>query len=226
VSVAVVVPYGGNCRYRERAWAWVKARYSAEHPEWELVEARATTEEWCKGAALNPVIETRDAEIVIQADADVWCDGLVDAVAAVEAGASWAAPHKLVRRLSEEGAEAVLAGADWRDQETEQRPYEGLLGGGILVAPRDVLRDAPLDCRFKSWGQEDESHAFALSALYGDPWRGKADLLHLWHPPQPRQSRRKGSRESWKLRRRYFEARRNPEAIRVLLEEGRCPQSA
>ena len=175
---------------------------------------------------MNPAIEVSRAEIVIQADADVWCDGLREAVDAVEAGAGWAVPHKLVHRLSEDGTEAVLAGADWRGQPMDQKPYEGILGGGIVVARRDVLLDVPLDSRFVGWGQDDEAHALGLNALYGDPWRGTADLVHLWHPPQSRVSRRKGSRESWKLRRRYWEARRKPEAMRALLKEGRCPQSA
>lgn len=226
VPVAVVVPFGGNCRYREQAWGWVRERYRAEHPGWAVVEALAPAGEWCKGAALIPAVESCEAEIVIQADADVWCDGLEAAVAAVEAGAGWAVPHKLVHRLSKEGTSAVLAGAAWREQPTDQKPYEGILGGGIVVARRDVFRDVPIDSRFEGWGQEDESHALALNALHGDPWRGRADLIHLFHPPQPRDSRRKGSSESWKLRRRYFAARRKPGAIRALLEEGRCPQSA
>jgi hypothetical protein len=221
LRVATVVPFCGGCRYREAAWRWVRGSYAEFHPDWDLIEAPAPPGRWCKATAVNPAVETCDAEIVIQADADVWCDRFPDAVAAVEAGASWAVPHKLLHRLSEDATQAVLAGGDWQDQEPEQKSYEGILGGGIVVARREVLSDVPLDRRFVGWGQEDEAHAFALNALYGDPWRGTADLVHLWHPPQPRDSRRKGSRESWRLRRRYFEARRKPMAIRALLEEGR-----
>lgn len=70
-------------------------------------------------------------------------------------------------------------------------------------------------------GQEDESWACALHTLLGEPWRGDADLVHLFHPPQERMTRRRGSQESWRLRNRYFAARDDPAAIRGLIEESR-----
>lgn len=225
--VQVVVPFRGGCPHRERAWRWVQERYRSIHPEWEVVEAPAPEGPWCKGAAINPAVEASEAEIVIQADADCWTDGLADAVAAVEAGAAWAVPHSKVFRLSEQGTEAVLGGADWKaayraEGGAVQRPYEGFLGGGFVVARPDVLRAAPIDLRFRSWGNEDESHALGLNALFGAPWRGEADLLHLWHPQPPRLNRRRGSKESWDLRCRYFKVRNDPDAMRALLEEARC----
>ncbi len=181
--------------------------------------------EWCKGEAINPAIESCSADIVIQADADVWCDGLGDAVEAVQAGVPWAIPHTLVHRLSEEGTRRVLAGEPWpggtEKPELAQRPYRGVAGGGILVAPREALLVAPLDLRFRDWGQEDESQAMALRTLWGEPWRGEADLLHLWHPPQPRYTRKRGSPEGWDLRGRYRAAQDNSAAMAALIEESR-----
>lgn len=169
-----------------------------------------------------PAIAACDAgAVVVVADADVWCDGISAAVAAVEAGAPWAIPHDLVHRLSETGTAAVLAGAHWRGQPVCQQPYPGVMGGGIVVARRETLLEAPLDPRFVGWGQEDESWAVALTALAGPPWRGAAPLLHLWHPPQPRLDRRRGSTGGWNLRRRYLRARRDPAAMRQLLDEAR-----
>jgi hypothetical protein len=230
LHVAVVVPFRCGCPHRERAWQYVRERYAGVHPDWEVVEASAPEGEWSKGAAVNAAVERCEADIVIQADADVWTDRLEDAVAAVDAGAAWAVPHLKVHRLSETATAEVTAGTPWRETKREgryaQRPYGGILGGGIVVAPREVLLAAPLDPRFRSWGNEDEAHALALSALFGRPWRGTADLLHLWHPPQERMTRRRGSKESWELRCRYFTARNDPDAMRALLEEGRCPLPA
>lgn len=219
----MVVPFRGGCSYRERAWRWVRGAYAVTYPDWRITEARAPEGPWVKALAVTPAIEASEAEIIVQADADCFTDGLADAVQAVEDGAGWAAPHRKVYRLSEEGTEALLAGEDWRRQKLTQRPYQGFLGGGIVVARRDALEVAPLDRRFVAWGSEDESHAFALNCLFGKPWRGKADLVHLFHPPQERETRRWGSRESWALRQRYFDARRDPAAMRALLEEARCP---
>lgn len=166
-----------------------------------------------------PAIEASGAEIVVVADADVWTDGLSAAVRAVEEGAAWAIPHLFIHRLTEEGTAAVLRGRAWQDQAFEQRPYRGVPGGGIVIARREVLLEVPLDPRFKNWGQEDESWGMALGTLCGLPWRGEAPLLHLWHPPQRRLSRTRGSREGWNLRRRYMRARRDPEEMRQLISE-------
>ena len=71
-------------------------------------------------------------------------------------------------------------------------------------------------------GQEDESWALALHTLAGMAYLGEEDLIHLWHPPQPRLNERKGSAESWSLMRRYVKARRNPAEMKSLVEEARC----
>lgn len=222
MRVAVLVPWRGGCPHRERVWQYIQRLYAERHPDWQVIEAPAPEGPWSKGAALSLALTACDAEIIVQGDADVWSDGLSAAVEAVKAGASWSIPHRDVLRLSEEGTEAVLAGAAWDDQPLDQKPYKGLEGGGFVVAPREVLASVGVDPRFVSWGQEDESHAVALHTLVGPPWRGDAPLYHLWHPPQPRMTRRRGSRESWQLRRRYFEAQTDPAAMRTLVEEGRC----
>lgn len=224
MSVVVVVPFRGGCPYRERAWEWVQARYAEHHPGWEVIEALAPEGPWSKGAAANPAVRECGAEIVIQADADVWTDGLERAVYAVICGqAEWAVPHRLVHRLGEGATEAVLGGANWQEQaDLAQRPYEGFWGGGVVVGRRSVFLDCPIDPRFQTWGQEDESWALALSCLRGKGWRGTADLIHLWHPPAERQNRRYGSRESRALHSRYRRARREPKRMRALLEEARA----
>ncbi|HET7588598.1 MAG TPA: hypothetical protein VFK14_00210 [Solirubrobacterales bacterium] len=221
------MPFRGGCPHRARAWEWVQASYAEAHPDWQLVEAPAPPGPWCKGAAVNPVIAASDAEIIVQADADVWADGLSAAVDAIVGGAPWVVPFAEVHRLNEDATKAVLSGADWRRQEDDldQHPYPGVLGGGALVARRETLLTAPLDLRFRGWGQEDLAQGAALRELAGPPWRAPFPLLHLWHPPQERISRKHGSEESWALWGRYKAAQGRPEAMRALLEEGRCRPS-
>lgn len=224
VSVGVVVPWrSGGCEHRQRAWGHLKPRYP-----WPVIEAPGR-EPWCKAAAVTPAVEATDADIVVVADADVWCDGLPDAVRAVQAGAPWAVPHYLVHRLTEDATENWLSGRP--DETCEQAPYAGICGGGIVVAAREVLEAIPLDTRFVGWGQEDESWAIALTCLLGEPWRGIADLWHLWHPPQQRITRTRGTMDGWLLRRRYVRASHDPVVMRALIEEGRhaaerTPESA
>lgn len=168
-----------------------------------------------------PALEASEAEIVAVVDADVWAPGLGRAVTAVQKGASWALPHQKVHRLTEEATAAVLAGAGFEGQKLAQRPYAGFIGGGAVVAPREAIEEVPLDRRFIGWGQEDESWGCALWTLLGKPWRSKQPLWHFYHPPQEREDRRRGSREAWALRKRYFDARYKPEAVRTLIDEAK-----
>ena len=73
-------------------------------------------------------------------------------------------------------------------------------------------------------GQEDLAWGLALCNLAGTRWRGTHDLLHLWHPPQPRLSRKIGNAEGEALYRRYQLAHNDPVAMSLLVEEAReCP---
>lgn len=190
-----------------------------------MVLAPAPEGPWCKAGAVMPAVESSSADIIAVVDADVWTDGLKRAIDAVDSGlAIWSMPHRKVLRLDEAATAAFMAGET--PTSFTQRPYEGVWGGGIVVGRGEALLDACLDERFVGWGQEDAAWALALQALHGDGWRGDADLIHFFHPPQERLSRQKGSREGWNLYLRYRRARRDPAAMRALLEEARCPSSA
>lgn len=167
-----------------------------------------------------PVASASRADILVIADADVWCDGVGEAVDAIEGGAGWAVPHDKLYRLTEQATAGVLAGGGWPGvRHLDERPYRGHEGGGIVVLPKPLAVDVPLDPRFRGWGHEDDSWAIALSAVAGGPWRGTEPLWHLWHPPQVRVSRRIGSDGGKALFRRYWAARNRPEQIRALLRE-------
>lgn len=214
MRIEVVIPYAGDCPWRARALEWAAGRWP-----WPVTVARGPSP-WSKGAAVNPAVWSSSADVVLVADADVVCDAR-EAVAAVEAGAAWAIPHRGVHRLTREGTEAVYAGEPGDAQALDERPYLGVEGGGVVIARRETLIEIPLDPRFVGWGQEDESWAVAMRAMLGEPWRGREPLIHLWHPPEPRISRRRGSRDGWALRRRYFKAQHSQDAMRALLQEAR-----
>ncbi len=220
MSVAILIPWRDvGCEYRARALTYVLSRL-AEHA-WPVVIGRHDDGEWCKALAVADALEQTAADVLIVHDADVWTDGLSAAVAAIEAGeAAWAVPHRHVKRLREQATQELYEGRE--PQGLAQPAYTGIAGGGITVARRDVYEDCPLDARFMSWGQEDHAWGWALRTLHGLEWRGTSDLLHCWHPPQRRMTRRHGSVEGRSLERRYLAARRDPDAMRRLVEEARC----
>lgn len=205
---------------RDRAWAWVRGRWTTDHPDYELIEAHGPADPWCKGALVNQAVGDADDGLVVLADADVWSDHVAAAVAEVEAGHTWAIPHRRVFRLDKHATDAVLDGAiPDRRLGLDELPYVGCPAGGMLVTHRDVLLDVPLDPRFVGWGGEDRAHGWALRILYGGPWRGNEPLWHLWHPPQPRESRNRGNATNEALRARYEAIRSDPDAMRQLLQE-------
>ncbi|RCV53458.1 glycosyltransferase family protein [Marinitenerispora sediminis] len=175
---------------------------------------------WCKARAVAAALPFATGDLLVIADADCWSPGIDAALEAVRDGAPWAMPHGRVHRLTPDATAQVLAGvAPHPRMPVTQRPYQGWPGGGIVVVRRDVYEQAPLDPRFTGWGGEDESWAHALTTLAGPPWRGRAPLWHLWHPPQDRMSRRWGSPEARELAGRYRKAARSPAAMRALVDE-------
>lgn len=222
MTVDVLVPWAGGCEQRQRLVHWTINQYEGR---WPVVLGSCAPGPFNRSAAIMDAASKSTADVFVVSDADCFCDPS-DAIEAVGA-TGWAVPHALVHRLSAESTEKVLAGAEWRglplstDNAQDRKPYKGNLAGTLFVVRRDVLLDVPPDVRFRGWGAEDSAHALALTALVGRPWRGRDDLVHLWHPPQPRMSRTTGSRESAALLGRYRAAARRPDRMRVLVDEAK-----
>lgn len=227
----MVIPWRSGCPHREVALAWVAARYAEVHPTWQIVIGVSEGAEWRKADAVAAGLELADGDLAVVTDADVWTDPAA-AVAAVELGSPWAAPHRLVHRLSIESTAQVLAGERWEGlpldgtHRQDSRPYLGVLGGGVVVAERSTLLEVPLDRRFTGWGQEDQAWAIALTRLAGRAWRGDQDLVHLWHPAQDRSTRSIGSREGAALLARYRRARGSADRMRALLAEAQMAEAS
>lgn len=227
MKATVLIPWRGGCEHRERALKWVLARFAAEHPSWPVEVVEAPAGAWCKAKAVNPAVcASERSGVVVIADADTWCDGLAAGVEALERGSRWAVPHQRVYRLSESATAGVLGG-DALDLKLDltQPPYQGVAGGGYVIAHRETLVEIPMP-QFEGWGQEDASWALALHTLAGRCWRGGAPLYHLFHPPQERATRVRGSADGWARYRRFRVARNDPEAMRALIEESREPDHA
>lgn len=216
--ISVLVPFTPGCPHRDAAWEFLRPRWEQFG---EVIEGRCDGP-WVKALAVRDALSKASGDTLIIPDADVWCDP----TEALEHLDTWAVPHLRVHRLSEDSTRQMIAGADWRrlplDRSNRQdsKPYKGIVGGGITIIRRDVLFDVPPDVRFVGWGREDNAWGTALTRLVGKPWRGSQDLVHLWHPPQPRPTRSKGAAESEALWRRYRNARTS-EQMRALVDESK-----
>lgn len=229
MTVGVIAPWGGDCPHRRAAWEWVQGWYAQNHPDWEVVQGVCTSDRWCKAEAVADGLTKTSADILVIADADVVADDVGTTVRQIQKGIKrWAIPHLRVHRLSESATVRILAGERPNQvaktlDDYDQPPYRGMSGGGAVVLPREIYMDVPLDPAFVGWGQEDQSWAIALKAVHGNPWRSaNGPLWHLWHPPQKRMSREKGSQESWNRYRAYCRAAASRKAAHALLGPGRA----
>ncbi len=225
MSTDVIVPWAGGCPYRTAALRYVTELLRDRHPDWGVVVGHGNPDRWCKAEAVADALTRSTAERIVIHDGDVWSDGTEMAVLSLDV-APWAMPHGDVHRLTLDATRRVLGGLDplvgARPAQPEpkaryERVHPGFAGGGIVALRRELYESVPLDPRYVGWGHEDETWAWALGMLAGKPWRGKARLFHLWHPPQVRDESRgpRGSTESWALRQRYLSAVRSKDPARM-----------
>lgn len=223
MATSVLIPWRDGCRHRRAALQWVLRRYVVEHPDWSVELAYCDEGPWRKAAAIMPAVARASGDVIVVADADVWATALGDAVEAVQRGASWAVPYRHLHRLTSQATMDVYAGERPKWTFTEERPYLGVAGGGIVVGQREELLNVPMDPRFEGWGGEDAAWGIALASQLGKPWRPRGiehRLLHLWHPPQERTERlSNGSPENEALLARYRAAAKHPKRMRELLQE-------
>lgn len=226
MTVAVVIPWRAGCLHRERALKWTIRRYLAAFRSLDVVLGSCDPDRpFNRAQAIIDGASRTQADVLVVADGDVWCDPkqAIDEVKSC----GWAVPHLKIHRLSRESTDKVLRGEDWHglplstDNRQDAKPYKGHETGTLVVLRRDVLEEVPPDPRFVGWGSEDDAWSCALRTLVGAPWRGVDDLVHLWHPPQPRISRTVGNRESFALLRRYQRANRQPAVMSELVAEAK-----
>lgn len=224
MTVAVLVPFVGGEPHRDRNWSWVRSRYEQEG--FDVIVGTTDATGFSRTQAILNARHQSDADVFIVSDADVWPEGLDDGIReALFHG--WSVPCDRIHRLSDDSTWRVLQGEPWQglplstDNPQDTKPYRIHEGGTLLVLTAEAFDAAPPDPRFVSWGQEDDAWSTALRSLVGAPWRGAADLVHLWHPAEPRLSRVVGNDNNVALLRRYRNARRNPRLMHDLIEEGR-----
>jgi hypothetical protein len=218
--ISVVVPLDPG-RARGKPWGWLQARYALLHPAWEVVLGFCHGP-WSKGAAVAQGLSRASGEVIVIADADSWCAQAV-MVEAVELARSvpWVMPHETVERLDAVSTRTIL------DRPPGDIPrgcrsyrHDAPVGGGIVVARREVLEDVPLDPRLLGWGGDDIALGFALDTLVGRHVNLGAALWHLDHRPQA--NRRRAFPATEALANRYAGAVGDPIAMRILVEEARA----
>lgn len=213
-SVSVIIPWQPDGGERDRNWFWLRNQWKAEFPQFELIEGRCDGQ-WIKAIAVDNGVNRSTGDTLIIADADVLPEpsAILEALETVDRQ-TWVVPHTRVLRLNEDSTRRFVAG-DEANLKRCRTPYEGIAGGGIVVLTREAWDRCPMDQRFVGWGLEDKSWGYALDTLIGRHVRLPNDLIHLWHPPQPEQSKPRA--ESDALHDAYLIARDAPRLMSALV---------
>lgn len=194
-GVSVLVPWKPDGGPRDRAWEWIRDRYAAVHPEYEVVVGQCSGPEWRKGEAVADALSRATGWTLVIADADciVAPPALRDAVAITETQpeVGWVIPHRNVLRIDDAPTREIVAGpptrADFAELPLQRKAYEGYAGGGMLVIERSRYEAAGgIPTVFRGWGAEDEALAVILDTLIGPHARLEHDLVHLYHPQERR----------------------------------------
>lgn len=222
-QVSVIVPWQPGCPHREASWRYLQNWFRLNAPaSWQIIEARHDSDPFNKAQAIRDGFKRSFGKIIVVHDSDLFSDGLFEAVELVTKRHQWAIPHTMVYRLDYEASEEVLQGTDPYAllDRLDEKPYKGVIGGGIVVLRRELFEKCPPDNRFVGWGGEDEAWGYALQLVSNQPAaRGKQPLIHLWHPPQERLTRAYGSLESKQLIERYRLAARRRASMLNLIKE-------
>lgn len=222
MSVAVVIPFQGGCRYRERNFEYVRDHY--RQYGWPIVVAEPVRHDvWCKGEAVGFGVRSTTADVLVIADADslVPADTIRDAVAHTPEH-QWVTPHHDVYRLTDAATVDLIATGHTNRRDLDYPVLPGPRGGGITVLTRDAYDTVRgIDVRFYQWGGEDLAFGWALQTLVGPGIRLDADLIHLWHPSAAvtnTPGARTGPDDVEALKDRYQAARMVPRLMRALVE--------
>lgn len=228
-GVAIIVPRDPiPAQDRLEAWDTVKRSLETHLPSWPIYEGFCDPRSWRKGEAVSDALArmttSPDILVVLDADCLVSPDALQWSVAQVQKGAPWSVPHQLVYRLN------AAATIRWRStawtttrfptpspEDLARSVYQGYAGGGVFVVRRFLYEAVGgIPYAFEGWGGEDQAFALIMDTMVGTHVRGKADLVHLWHEPQP--TKKVHTRNMHTYRKLRIASKRGPEHFWEVLQ--------
>jgi hypothetical protein len=224
MSVALVIPWRGGDRHREKSFDLVKQRMYAmlADDDCTVMAVDSGHERFHRGATRNLGVRLAleaglDVAVVCDADTLPEYVPLISAVRGAAEDGLLHLPYTRYRALTERGSRRYMRGADPGRCPTEL-DWEYSTGGVFVIQPRRWFDAGGMDERFTGWGFEDTSFRTAADALLGPTIRHPGTIVHLWHPST--QDRGTPEKETAKqLALRYDAAGGNPAAVLSLIAE-------
>lgn len=219
--MSVVVPWVPEDG-RTDAWAWLRARWEALYPAWELIEVPAPPVRFNAAQAVNDGVARSTGDVIVVAYADTLVDDrwVLQAVGEVGTGGAAVVAPEVVGYLGRfESADVLKSAPDNAVAIPVDGPlveYRSTGWPGAAVASRDHLTEFPFDEAFRGAAYEGDAWLLA-SGLLGGRVARYGHTLHLWHPTTP--ERTWGAREAEgnrELYDRYVKA--DADGMRILVK--------
>lgn len=178
--ISILIPYGPDGGWRDRAFEWNLARWKHWFPAAEICigepdEWNGTAGEFNRPQAINRAAREATGGILVVADADTTFSSGFQVVD------DWVLPRSYAK-LTEEFTHQLLAVPE-AVVEPWLFEWEGASWSGLLVLPREAFElVGGFDERFTGWGHDDIAFGVCVDTLYRPHLRGEYSALHLWHP--------------------------------------------
>jgi hypothetical protein len=247
-GMSLIVPFRPDDAGRSEAWSWLERYWRWSLPGAELIVADDDGTAFSKTCAVNAAAAQAGGDVYVIMDADAYLSAatLVACAEDVRGRRAWWMPYKAMWRLRRDPTRKLLAGNPKETMKLSLPPHYSDVQGGEeawvwshaarthgalcqVVPAAGFWEVGGMDERFRGWGGEDSSFAFALDTLWAPRSMNDAvDAAHLWHArigegqgPKARMwAGQKAPRSGSLLRGRYAHCNGKPGAMRKLVNEG------
>lgn len=215
MNVVVLVPRRDDHGWRDRLWAYTRARLAEDHPDWPIHEGHHDDGPFNRSAAINAAArQAGDWDVAVIVDSDTVAPALAlrTGVEVAHALGYMVNCHDLRVMLNERATRRLIerraaTNVSWRKASWVERIWYESPSSGVVVR-RDLFdRVGGFDERFVGWGHEDSAFRIACETVTGAPMlRVAMDAYHLWHPESPEVDRRSPTRQANMRRLASYEA--------------------
>ncbi len=202
MQVSILVPFRSEAGTpRRRNWLWLRKRWQALFPDYELVTGTDKGQPFSKSVAVNDAYSKASGDVLVIADADSWCEpGQIRR--AIDYASSrgvlvvpWVNAYRLTERHSEQILKMPPNTLDPVSQEMRRgiedyTPSPSTAAMVIVVMRDDFERVGGFDPRFRGWGAEDVSFALACRTLVGKTKILMGESFALYHQRPRTEGRR------------------------------------
>lgn len=202
--ISVLVPFKSfGDPDRDANWRWIKNRFHALHPEWEICVGESE-QPFNRGQAINEAASKAKGEVFYVSDADcfVYPEQAIECVrmaqeapGVVIAATRWLALERAFTWEVRVGHPDIRFASEppaWCD-------VNGTVSGCLAVSRESFEAVKGFPSEFAGWGNEDNAFWYKQETLIAQGRRLPGEMFHLWHP-----------------------SARDPESVEYQLNELRC----